>query len=228
MQLSPILMLWPDGYCWPDLFYGTTGEKRLLALSGILLTFSRNAVLAFVVGALSFSFLQTKNFFSQLSLFRDSSGERTILNQSALKAFWGHPVFGVGPGQLLSALPDYFPPGYWKIQPPHNVFILVLAETGIFGFAVLLTGIFKMYTAVKKNLLLFPGLIAVFSTSLLDHYWLTSQQNRIILGIYLGLCLISGFGGNHQTPVPPLALGIRRNIGPGRKLHMNDSSFSRS
>ena len=204
-------------------------RKRLLALSGILLTFSRNAVLAFVVGALSFSFFANQKFFQSIISFPgSSSGERTILNQSALKAFWGHPVFGVGPGQLLSALPDYFPPGYWKIQPPHNVFILVLAETGIFGFAVLLTGIFKMYTAVKKNLLLFPGLIAVFSTSLLDHYWLTSQQNRIILGIYLGLCLISGFGGNHQTPVPPLALGIRRNIGPGRKLHMNDSSFSRS
>lgn len=204
-------------------------KKRLLALSGILLTFSRNAVLAFVVGALSFSFFANQKFFQSIISFPGSSfGERTILNQSALKAFVGHPVFGVGPGQLLPALPGYFPPGYWKIQPPHNVFILVLAETGIFGFAVLLTGIFKIYSAVKKNPLLFPGLIAIFSSSLLDHYWLTSQQNRIILGIYLGLCLISGFGGNHQTPVPALALGIRSNIGPGRKLHMNDSSLGRS
>ena len=174
-----------------------------------------------------FFFANQKFFQSIISFPGSSSGERTILNQSALKAFVGHPVFGVGPGQLLPTLPGYFPPGYWKIQPPHNVFILVLAETGIFGFAVLLTGIFKIYTAVKKFVAL-PGLIAVFSSSLLDHYWLTSQQNRIILGIYLGLCLIGGFGGNHQTPVPPLALGIRRNIGPGRKLHMNDSSLGRS
>ena len=203
--------------------------KRLLALAGILLTFSRNALLAVIAGTIFYSALAGRNaFFSIVSFSQNSIEERFILNQSALKVFLDHPVSGVGPGKLLSALPEYFPPGFWSLQPPHNIYFLILAETGIFGFAVLLTGIFKIYTAVKKNLLLFPGLIAVFSTSLLDHYWLTSQQNRIILGIYLGLCLISGFGGNHQTPVPPLALGIRRNIGPGRKLHMNDSSLGRS
>ena len=80
-------------------------RKRLLALSGILLTFSRNAVLAFVVGALSFSFFANQKFFSQLSLFRDLlPGERTILNQSALKSFLGASCFRRRPGAIIIRL----------------------------------------------------------------------------------------------------------------------------
>lgn len=203
--------------------------KRFLATAGILLTFSRNAVLSLIVGVVSYSILINPGHLKSIIVFPgSSSGERAILNQASLKVFGGFPVFGIGPGKLLTRLPDYFPPGYWNIQPPHNIFILILAETGVFGFAVLLAGILKIYSAAKKSPLFFPGLIAVFSSSLLDHYWLTSQQNRIILGIYLGLCLIGGFGGNHQAPVPPVSFGIRRNVRTGRKFHMNNSSFGRS
>lgn len=202
--------------------------KRCLTAAGILLTFSRNAVLALAAGALTFPFLANQKILQSIIAFPEtSSGERFILNQSALRVFAEHPIFGFGPGQLLSALPDYFPSGYWNIQPPHNVFIFVLAETGVFGFTLLLIGISKIYSAAKRNPMFLPGLIAVFSSSLLDHYWLTSQQNRIILGVYLGLCLIGGFGSNHQSPLPPLSFGIRRNIRTGRKLHMNNSSFGR-
>lgn len=204
-------------------------SKRLLAITGVLLTFSRNAVLALTAGAFLFPFFANQKILPSIIAFPETSAsERTILGQSALKAFWGHPVFGVGPGKLLTVIPDYFPPGYWNIQPPHNIFILVLAETGIFGFTLLLAGIYKIFSVAKNNPLFFPGLIAIFSSSLLDHYWLTSQQNRIILGIYLGLCLIGGFRGNHQAPVPPVSFGIRRDVRTGRKFHMNDSSFGRS
>ena len=150
MQLSPILMLWPDGYCWPDLFYGTTGERAIGPKRNSINFLPECGFGICCWSSVFFFFCKPKIFQSIISFPGSSSGERTILNQSALKAFWGHPVFGVGPGQLLSALPDYFPPGYWKIQPPHNVFILVLAETGIFGFAVLLTGILRCILQLKK------------------------------------------------------------------------------
>ena len=190
---------------------------RLMAIGGVLLTFSRNAVLAILIGTISYSAFANRNFFKSLISFPEySSDERLILNHASLKVFSEFPVFGIGPGKLLSALPNYFPPGFWNIQPPHNVFLLILAETGIFGFTILLIGLLKIYPALKRAPEFLPGLIAVFSTSLLDHYWLTSQQNRIILGIYLGLCLIGGFRRDNQSSVPVFAFGKRRNIRTGR------------
>lgn len=186
---------------------------RFLAAAGILLTFSRNAVLGLIVGAISCSVLISPGYLRSIIAFPESSsGERTILNQASLKAFNDFPVFGIGPGKLLTELPGYFPAGYWNIQPPHNVFLLMLTETGIFGFTILLIGFLKIYPVLKRSTEFLPGLIAVFSTSLLDHYWLTSQQNRIILGVYLGLCLISGFRSNNQPSVPAFAFRKRRYL----------------
>lgn len=191
--------------------------KRLMAIGGLLLTFSRNALLAAFLGVISYSVLSNNGFAQSLISFpKSSSGERAILNLTSLKIFSDFPIFGIGPGKLLPALPNYFPPGYWNIQPPHNVFLLVLTETGIFGFTILLIGFLKIYPVLKRAPEFSPGLIAVFSTSLLDHYWLTSQQNRIILGIYLGLVLIRGLRSNNQPSVSPLAFGVRRNIRTGR------------
>lgn len=191
--------------------------ERLMAFGGILLTFSRNAVLGGVIGILSYSILAGRTYAQSLIYFSESSaGERAILNQASIKVFGDFPVFGVGPGKLLVNLPDYFPAGFWNIQPPHNVFLLILAETGIFGFVILLAGSLKIYPVLKRTPAFLPGLIAVFSTSLLDHYWLTSQQNRIILGIYLGLILIGGLRSDNQPSVPTIAFGVRRDIRAGR------------
>jgi hypothetical protein len=190
---------------------------RLMAIGGVLLTFSRNAVLAVLIGTISYSVFANRTYSQSLVSFSESSsGERLLLNHASLRVFSDFPVFGIGPGKLLSALPNYFPPGFWNIQPPHNVFLLILAETGIFGFTILLAGFLKIYPVLKKTPAFLPGLIAIFSTSLLDHYWLTSQQNRIILGIYLGLCLIGGFRGDNQSSVPVFAFRKRRNIRTGR------------
>lgn len=188
--------------------------KRLMAIGGVLLTFSRNALLAIFIGAISYFALANKTSIQSIISFSESaSSERAILNQASLRVFLDFPIFGIGPGKLLTELPNYFPPGFWSIQPPHNIFLLILAETGIFGAIILVLALIKIYQILKNAPLLLPGAIAVFSTSLLDHYWLTSQQNRIILGIYLGLILASGLRGDNQSSAPPLAFGIRRHIG---------------
>lgn len=188
--------------------------RRLMAIGGILLTFSRNAVLAIFIGAISYFALANQTSIQSIISFSESaSSERAILNQASLRVFSDFPIFGIGPGKLLTELPNYFPPGFWSIQPPHNIFLLVLAETGIFGAAILVLALIKIYQILKNAPRLLPGAIAVFSTSLLDHYWLTSQQNRIILGIYLGLILTNGLRSDNQSSVPPIAFGIRRHVG---------------
>ena len=202
--------------------------KRFLAIGGILLTFSRNAILAIVIGTIVHSAFASRTLAQSVIAFSESSfNERTILNQAALKVFWGSPIVGVGPGKFLTILPGYFPSGFWKLQPPHNIVYLILAETGIFGFSVLLIGMLNLYPLIKNAPVFFPGLIAVFSTSLLDHYWLTSQQNRILLGIFLGLGLIGNLRSNYQASVLPVSFRKRRNVRAGRKFHVNDSSLRR-
>ncbi len=203
--------------------------QRWSAFGGTLLTFSRNAVLGLILGNVAFLSVPGKTILpSIVSFSEDSIPERTILNQTAVKIFSDFPVFGAGPGRMLSILPNYFPAGFWKIQPPHNAFLLILAETGLSGLAIIIIGALKIYPYLKNASGFFPGLIAVLSTAALDHYWITSQQNRIILGIFLGLCLLGGFRSNYQAAIPPLAFGKRRNVGPRRQLHMNNSSFGRS
>lgn len=187
--------------------------NRLFAFSGVLLTFSRNAILAAGVGILFYSTLVGQGSLASLITFPQSSySERETLNKTALNVFLKSPFFGVGPGKLLTILPDNFPSGFWSLQPPHNVFYLILAETGLFGILILFICFLKIYPLLKNSRRFFPGAMAILSTSILDHYWITSQQNRIILGIYLSLWLLNGLGSNYQASVPAVSLRVRRNV----------------
>lgn len=135
--------------------------KRLLALGGILLTFSRNAIFASAAGVLFYSTLSNQNHFQSLITFSSSSfSDRNTLNQIATNIFFANPIFGIGPGKFISALPDYFPPGFWNLQPPHNVFFLILAETGIFGILILGLCLFKIYPLLKSSKQFYPGAMA--------------------------------------------------------------------
>jgi hypothetical protein len=69
----------------------------------------------------------------------------------------------------------------WLLQPVHNMFLLVFVETGLIG---LLFFCFVFYKVFIKNPLLF---IFIIITGLTDHYWLTLQQNLLLLSILFGL-----------------------------------------
>ncbi|MEK7550532.1 MAG: O-antigen ligase family protein [Patescibacteria group bacterium] len=61
------------------------------------------------------------------------------------------------------------------MQPVHNIFLLAFAETGILGVVALC---FLVYKLIKKNIYIF---VFILITGLLDHYWLTIQQNMLLL-----------------------------------------------
>ena len=69
----------------------------------------------------------------------------------------------------------------WLRQPVHNIFLLVFAETGVLG--LLLFG-YVISKVMIKNPLVF---IFIIITGLTDHYWITLQQNLLLLSILLGL-----------------------------------------
>lgn len=122
----------------------------------------------------------------------DSMEKRMILIDDAVTTFISQPIVGVGIGNYLLAeaeFPSKYP--YFFLQPVHNIFLLFLTEAGL-----LLTGyagyfLYKWITAMMKyeQFMYVAGVIAI--TGMLDHYWLTLQQNMLLLPVVLGLIVYS-------------------------------------
>lgn len=105
-----------------------------------------------------------------------------ILGRLELAQFSGKIIsqnflIGTGLGTFIINIPYRF------LQPVHNIFLLVFAETGIFG---LLIFSFLLLTLVKKSPLIF---LFIIFTGLFDHYTLTLQQNLLLFSLLSGLAL---------------------------------------
>lgn len=135
-----------------------------------------------------------------------------VLRLSLLKASWSifltHPIFGVGLGNFIVALgqqSEFSRLIHWY-QPVHNIFVLWLVETGLFGTGFILYlakntfGTFKTPPKYPNNILnnlpqihrispVILILIVILTTGSLDHYWLTLIQNRLSLAVTIGLLI---------------------------------------
>ncbi len=169
-----------------------------LAVSGFfgtLISFSRTAFVSLSLGFLGFLILTRKmalflmgyqTFFGDLSVSR-----RVDLLKSAFSMFKSAPFWGVGLSTFTRHLPEFGVPSGLTlfIQPVHNIFALVAAESG--GFALLsflLLFAFAFWTTVKrKQRLLAVSLSQIVLLGLFDHYFLTSPQGLFLLSLTLGL-----------------------------------------
>jgi len=173
----------------------------ILALMYIVWKFSRlKYLILFVTCIFFFGIFLTPLFsgrFLEIESYSDSFQLRDILIQIALRMFISLPIFGVGLGNFLTSIPYYISSKqtYELIQPVHNIFLLVLAETGAVGFGAFL---FVLFLAFKNNLKHHPlrlplyvyplfSLTAISLIGLTDHYFLTLQQGQILLALVLGL-----------------------------------------
>lgn len=118
----------------------------------------------------------------------ESLDKRLYLTRSAIEIFFQQPIFGVGFGNYIyaqSRIVNTY--SYIFIQPVHNIFLLALVELGLplfaFTFYFLLNTIKKIWASpVKKAIIL----VIVF-TGMFDHYWLTLQQNIVLVPVLFGL-----------------------------------------
>lgn len=146
------------------------GYLLALLLSVSLLLFSKNKkfLIAFIVFValflslfLLFSPKQIKErTFSLFSLKNGSLAERVYLFKSGIEMFEKRPVFGYGPNQYEKNSEKFKEPYKDKVVYPegkgfrtkchtHNVYLMILIESGIFGFAA-----FIFFLAVLfKNLI---------------------------------------------------------------------------
>jgi O-antigen ligase len=130
--------------------------------------------------------------------------KRWELTLAALAMLKSSPLVGVGLGHFIPTLAR-FPqthPTLW-LQPVHNIYLLLAAETGLIGLGIFL---WLMALTYRKLLhlpagrqvatllncyiakLLITALSSILLTGLADHYWLTLPQNQLLFALILGLC----------------------------------------
>lgn len=125
---------------------------------------------------LPFLFLSFQIKTDPLTLFK-----RIELIKNSLLIIKENFFLGVGLGNYLIAQKKFFSsfPLFFH-QPVHNIFFLLIAELGVFIF---LFFIIYFFLSFKKNIYL---LLTIIITGFFDHYWLTLQQNFLLLAFVYG------------------------------------------
>lgn len=125
------------------------------------------------------------------NLSREEVLLRLNLAAAAREMILAHPLWGIGLNNFVVYLPKVseIPQVAWWLQPAHNIFLLIAAETGIIGFLPLLWGLWEAFKTLvsQKKLILSLALSGLLITGSLDHYWWTLQQNQLLGAILLGL-----------------------------------------
>jgi hypothetical protein len=178
---------------------------------GMLLTISR-------LPGLAFALFFTQNFLPKvsakliglfllfvsaaifLSVNEPSLSIRESLNLATIDIIGKNFIFGTGLGTNILALQSYSKDLFFNsqplafLQPVHNIYLLILSETGIFGLLIVI------YFLMRK---LSPGpyALAVLFLGFFDHYFLTVQQGQLLLSLVLGIILSC-----QKLPVPSLKI----------------------
>lgn len=135
--------------------------------------------------------------FLQTNFAEEAVVQRTELIRASAVMITEHPIVGVGFGNFLPALAIVQKPfslGLY-LQPVHNIFLLILAETGIIGFGIFMWFLVKTYMRLlitKKTGALSSRIFAVLLSvilmlGLVDHYFFTIQQGQLLFALIAGL-----------------------------------------
>lgn len=114
--------------------------------------------------------------------------KRLTLMSNALDIIGQRPLFGTGLGNYILAQAQFpIRQSYFFLQPVHNIYLLFLTESG------LLLAIGIIYTVWKRIKIThyYPHFLipvaAIAVTGLADHYWITLQQNWMLLPVIFAL-----------------------------------------
>lgn len=152
--------------------------------------------LAMVISLLS-PFIFYKTFTKGIDL-PEKYSKRIELTKVSGMLFAQKPFAGVGLNNFITSLSEASvnTSVIWWLQPVHNIFLLVISETGLVGFMFFF---YLIYFAIKnsqdtKRWQLAVAIVAIILTGLVDHYWLTLQQNQLLFSVVLGLSFRKSLG----------------------------------
>jgi len=137
----------------------------------------------------------------------ESFSQRLGLAKNALQLIKQNLFIGVGLNNFIVNLPKFQQGQILWLQPVHNIYLLMVAETGLVGLVIFGWFLFLSYKKLlscyarylvisnKKRDIeisryqnsLFIALGAILALGLFDHYWLTLQQTQLLFAIILGL-----------------------------------------
>jgi len=176
---------------------------KVIPFLGILFSFSKSAIVALsfvlfnlkseviIIISLFISFIQPflQNGFSSWQPLSDR-----LFYFEYFKKIIMHKIFlGVGLGGFIPSLGEHLPGSFLtpsKLQPLHNLPLLLFIELGLVGNILALIVIVKnkLYRFLSNHRLL--GLIAlVLFTGAFDHYTWTLPQNKLIVILALSIML---------------------------------------
>ncbi len=141
--------------------------------------------------------------FFQTSLLEESLVQRTELVHHSLAIIQNNFVLGVGMGNFIPALSPLQDPlsiGLY-LQPVHNIYLLLTAETGLIGLMGFLLFLFVTYrhlvlqirqTPLFRTEFLVTTLLlsTILMIGFFDHYFISLQQGQLLFAAILGLCWI--------------------------------------
>lgn len=170
----------------------------IMGVIALLFTFSRSAWMAGLMGLVCIFFPKRKNYFILLTFIvfttyglffsGESVAVRLELNDAAVKIWQQSPLFGVGLGNFLVALPAFLPSRtIYFLQPVHNIYLLILAENGIIGVILVIWFVWKVIQKKKYFSFLLVPLLTLLLLGLVDHYPITLQQGQLLLALLVGL-----------------------------------------
>jgi len=114
--------------------------------------------------------------------------KRIELVKNSINIILHHPIQGVGLGSYLVEQAKFSSKFYLFFnQPVHNIFLLFFSELGlIIGGIIIAFSLFSIRKLIKWS----PYLIlAIGMTGFFDHYWLTLEQNFLLIGFVTGAIL---------------------------------------
>ncbi|MCL5960799.1 MAG: O-antigen ligase family protein [Chloroflexi bacterium] len=127
-----------------------------------------------------------------------SLSERVTYQDIALRLITAHPWSGVGSGNFPVA--SFVLTGaYDMLQPVHNIFLLIAAETGLLSLVVFAALVLVILFHLWQNQRLYDAwlavwtgvLVAMLGIGLFDHYWWSIEPGRMTLWLFVSIWVSS-------------------------------------
>lgn len=180
----------------------------------VLVSFSRTAIMGYVLVSILYfvrTFATCKTcFFAKVTigffliLFAlgisgdlNSFKKRTDFVEKSISIISQRPFTGTGIGGYLIAqhqYPQKFVPFFE--QPVHNIFLLIIAQLGVPLTLLLFVSIFRKIDIRNRGWEFFLPFLCILITGNVDHYWITLQQNILVLAVISGIL----FSYEKKTP----------------------------